>query len=930
MPHTFGLRRLVKTGVSVSIVLSCDRLRVGLISRNKRLRRSWETCGSHFSGDRGRQHLRSDWDSLNMKQKTKVSIDGDIMSDSMAGTSKMTPVSRKGNSHQRVKGQRSNEVRLVQDNIYNRTQHQWMVPAHKAINVQRQQNNLSSPGPAVRSGKGSQGKKKKSPLYCHQREPCGLHLGEWRANGVFQATCCRTDKGNCAGSVMNQINPNINTTIHPVGLSMRDEAANDELDDSMVESSVLACPVLAGEETEDLHLSVTNGDQRCHPSLVSENLGLESHPWFGMECFRDISSSENPTMEATRRSLGPNVPPSFSHSRITSSSFHDPTLLSFCPNLEHPSSFLHSDIDKPLSKEDREMRPYYDLFLDFPEKESKDFYSKFHQPSLEFPSEFIRTSTTLPRDVESGQHGGCWSTGLGPWLVSEDGGDVFHEGLVISEEEYGATSLKKHKDDLQTFQSHIFKETITEFPEKSPPSRYLRHTDRLLLSRCLRAWNKLIKEKYETAQRLCERHLLQKGLRALAWAIILQDREAGDLRVRCSRAADKYRALEMEADLQEEVEKNLLRRCFVRWKRHSENVQSARMLHSMVLQRRTFSAWLVHTRQVNEQAQLVKRQVLLGRGCWALWLWRRRLFQRREADLRHQRRKHALLHAILSGWHRYCQRKNQLSDRLILWEELRVEQVKRAVVRRWRDQLTKGLQAMDYWQRLMMGRYFRIWRVESTNRVLGGKAHAFRMAWSAVKMRASFTQWKNLSDTHRECCAFLRRRESRICRGVMGRWRQYTMEEKAGKMADRRRRRWALTRWKVELQLKVALIKYGEVKNLHRMANYWQIWVWQLQLTVECRWYHGRVLRKRAFTIWASAARRHPTWRVKAVRFRSEICHRILQSCFDRWKAGLTLRRSNNDWQPSHLPRISLHCWEAATRGHQELRLRTDNSETGL
>ncbi|XP_040182602.1 uncharacterized protein LOC120915859 [Rana temporaria] len=200
------------------------------------------------------------------------------------------------------------------------------------------------------------------------------------------------------------------------------------------------------------------------------------------------------------------------------------------------------------------------------------------------------------------------------------------------------------------------------------------------------------------------------------------------------------------------------------------------------------------------------------------------------------------------------------------------------------------------------------------------------MTWNKMKMKVVFGQWKVLSSSRRQCSAILKKRESWMCSRVMGRWRQHTMEVKAEKYLIRRRCCWALTRWTVNFHLQVELNKYREIKNLHRMGTYWQIWLLQLQLTVECRLHHRRVLRKRAFATWVSAAHLHGRWREAAARLQSACRHRLLQTCFDRWRAELSLRRQKSNCNQSAAPAMSLHFWRAATRGHQALRLRTQNS----
>ncbi|XP_073457234.1 uncharacterized protein [Aquarana catesbeiana] len=454
-----------------------------------------------------RRHLRSNRDELNMKQKTKVNVDRSVKSKSMTETHKIiTPVTvlsrqpyRKSNSHLHVKGQTSNDPPLVQDNIYNCSQHQGEAPTHnRPINVQKQQNNLSPPGPSVRYSKCVQSKRSTSvhqktlratsQSCCHKIKQCGLHSIEKRPIGGFQAASCFKDGENHTGSeaAINRINPYINITIHPTttALSTRNEPTNYELDNSFMKPPVLTCPAATGEKLvqlpEDLNLSFTDGKKCCQATsnLVSGYLG-KSHPWFGTECFQDLDSSENTCMEPTRTSSYPKVPPSYLHLELSSDSFHEVNHFGFCPNIKHSPNVWHAKIQKPVpdcivSKQNGETSPYSDLSLDYPEKQPQIFFPSFDYELLDGPkfaseNDIFRTSTNLPGDFVFGQYSGSQFTGLGPFLLSQDDGDVFHERLVDSEEEYGGTSLKKCDAELQRFQSNI--ETLPETPEKIPPSR---------------------------------------------------------------------------------------------------------------------------------------------------------------------------------------------------------------------------------------------------------------------------------------------------------------------------------------------------------------------------------------------------------------------------------------------------------------------------
>lgn len=410
-----------------------------------------------------------------MKQKTKVNVDRSVKSKSITETHEIiTPATvssrqpyRKSNPHLHVKGQPSNEPRLVQDNIYNCSQHQGEAPTHnRPINVQKQQNNLSPPGAAVRYSKCVQSKRstqktlrETSPPCCHKIKQRGLHSIEKRPIGGFQAVSCPKDGGNHTGSeaVINQINPCINITIHPT--------TSYELDNLFMKPPVLTCPAAAGEEfvqfPEDLNLSFTDGKKCCQ--TTSNLVSGKSHPWFGTELFQDLDSLENSYMEPTRTSSYPKVPPSYSHLELASDGVHEVNHFGFCPNIRHPPNVWHTKIQKPdciVSNQNGEPSPYSDLSLDYPEKQPQIFFSSFDYELVDGPkfsseNDIFRTSTNLPGDFAFGQYSGSQFTELNPFLPSQDDGDVFHERLVDWKEEFGGTSLKKRDAELQRFQNNV-------------------------------------------------------------------------------------------------------------------------------------------------------------------------------------------------------------------------------------------------------------------------------------------------------------------------------------------------------------------------------------------------------------------------------------------------------------------------------------------
>ncbi|CAH2320541.1 Hypothetical predicted protein [Pelobates cultripes] len=364
---------------------------------------------------------------------------------------------------------------------------------------------------------------------------------------------------------------------------------------------------------------------------------------------------------------------------------------------------------------------------------------------------------------------------------------------------------------------------------------------------------------------------------------------------------------------------------FTIWVKNSVNIHKIAQndrekIRQVLPQRRT--SWLTYSNGEDIGQHLAQKMNFLWKCRKVFIIWKRRLFQKREIALRFKRKDDALVQTILQHCHgQYQQRR--FSTYLSLWSLHHAEQLKRSMMRRWHFETMKRKQAFLYWQRGTMLSCFQVWKkrmIESS--MVNQRVLAFQMTWRLTKIRTIFGLWRAYSLTQRKAAIFQRAVEHRTLKGLMEHWAQSVQEAKAERYLRNRRKLWALTRWKTVLDLQSQLSTRRNIVAHCTMGNFWQIWLFQHRLVVECQKYRNKVLCKRVFNKWALSAQIHTTQREAATQFMSDCCHRLLLSYFHHWKNKFLKKQLLvNVLHQKKKSSKDLQRWKAATRGHQALIL---------
>ncbi|XP_068094853.1 uncharacterized protein C1orf167 homolog isoform X2 [Hyperolius riggenbachi] len=853
---------------------------------------------------------------------------------------------RRNYSHVGVKGQTTNKGHLVQANISNCSRHHQGIPSlSRAIKAQPQQRGPSPVRQPVGSSKCPNAQWKQSNLWyqktsksrsnIHTREECRLQSRDVTTNGGFQTPSKERGNVTKSESLTNQINPYINITIHPTTAAVTMGNGPDcynKSDHSFMNVSGPPCSESVEDEFASLPEALKHQnfscENKCWQSLykaASVHFGPKpgSNPHLGTECSQDLHFLKNPTK---RPSYG-DIPSSCSSScsEVTSQLPHNSHLFFF--KAQNPSRFLSTSIQKAPHefvgcKLVGEPTFPTNVPAHYPGK-NNDLSPDNETPGKKhFPPEYGQeSSVNLPGEAAFiGQYGrtasSCVATRDDQLLRPPEGGHGFMEDFWSPDEGcFGSVKICDY--EVKGSHSQVFKETGPQ----NQPSGYVRPVDRHLLHCCFQAWHQEVTRKYESAHRLHERHLLQKGLRALVWAVVLQEGREGNTSREGRWAEDMSRLEDLGDQFWADMKKNILKRHFMTWRRHSENCRTAETLQRAGLERRTFSFWMSRTRQAIDVARAAEGRGLRKKGQWLFAIWKRRLFQRREVDMRVRRRKLAIIHVILINWDAYCQRKRRLCSELSLWNLNHAEQLKQQSVKIWRGHVWRRQQARLFWRNLVLGRSLQLWREKSVACSFGEKVLAWRKIWRHQTLRRVFVEWRRRAIVLSDCMIVQQRRARRLYTEAVQRWRRYVLEMRAERSLRRRTCLWALTKWRLTFHLQQELQRYRQVKLLHRRDIYWQVWVLQLQLTLECKRHHYRSLTRRTFSSWISAVRLHRTYRELTVH--SHL--RILHCYFQQWR--MELRRKRRGHKPPTVPAMhSLQLWRAATRGHQALKLGTQHA----
>ncbi|XP_032350686.1 uncharacterized protein C1orf167 homolog, partial [Camelus ferus] len=143
-------------------------------------------------------------------------------------------------------------------------------------------------------------------------------------------------------------------------------------------------------------------------------------------------------------------------------------------------------------------------------------------------------------------------------------------------------------------------------------------------------------------------------------------------------------------------------RCLVLWQAWAQQSRSTARWHRSILQRRILLGWSHWATAQGAQRELA--------ACWAwdrscratLGLWRRRLVQRREAEQWAQEWGRRLEQRALGHWHSCWQRQQLLGEKYQRWVQVRLQGLRRAVLRGWRQAAARRRRAATGPEQLLL------------------------------------------------------------------------------------------------------------------------------------------------------------------------------------------------------------------------------------
>ncbi|XP_064349396.1 LOW QUALITY PROTEIN: uncharacterized protein C1orf167 homolog [Camelus dromedarius] len=143
-------------------------------------------------------------------------------------------------------------------------------------------------------------------------------------------------------------------------------------------------------------------------------------------------------------------------------------------------------------------------------------------------------------------------------------------------------------------------------------------------------------------------------------------------------------------------------RCLVLWQARAQQSRSTARWHRSILQRRILLGWSHWATAQGAQRELA--------ACWAwdrscratLGLWRQRLVQRREAEQWAQEWGRRLEQRALGHWHSCWQRQQLLGEKYQRWVQVRLQGLRRAVLRGWRQAAARRRRAATGPEQLLL------------------------------------------------------------------------------------------------------------------------------------------------------------------------------------------------------------------------------------
>ncbi|XP_067167218.1 uncharacterized protein C1orf167 homolog isoform X2 [Apteryx mantelli] len=247
-----------------------------------------------------------------------------------------------------------------------------------------------------------------------------------------------------------------------------------------------------------------------------------------------------------------------------------------------------------------------------------------------------------------------------------------------------------------------------------------------------------------------------------------------------------------------QAEKGCLQRYFFIWSARTQWLVKAQQYCRLIQLSRPFLSWhhwVVENKNQKAAASL-KRHV---RCCqMAFSLWKKRLFQKVEADRRFRCHIHQTAADTLWHWRSYWQRNCAMRELQQQWAQHSCQEKKRLVMQTWSCQTRKQRNAALFWERLLLHRCLITWSHVTAYRLRQREAlSCFESAREHCLLAVSFAQWR---------VEFLRAKQQLLGEGSHK--RQAPCQAKA------------CHRWRLASRGQQAL-RLGSVATMEQACNYW-------------------------------------------------------------------------------------------------------------
>ncbi|MXQ81875.1 hypothetical protein E5288_WYG004763 [Bos mutus] len=150
-------------------------------------------------------------------------------------------------------------------------------------------------------------------------------------------------------------------------------------------------------------------------------------------------------------------------------------------------------------------------------------------------------------------------------------------------------------------------------------------------------------------------------------------------------------------------------RCLLLWRARAQQSRDAARWHQSTLQRRILLDWSHWATAQGAQRELAARWAWDRRGRAALGLWRQRLVQQREVELRARERGRRLQRRALGHWHCYWQRQAFLQEKCQRWVQARLQGLRRAMFWGWQQAAARRRPVVASPEQLLLQSHFQAW-----------------------------------------------------------------------------------------------------------------------------------------------------------------------------------------------------------------------------